>query len=258
MAKKDKKERGKKSGSQEALVPIGFTGSMLLPAAPADPLASPSPHMPTSPSAPEVPVIASELPAGMRPLASPLASALPGAVPPLATVGSTMGATVAGPSADQVLAHDAQRRLVDMAVEKETLSVRLEDAARQRTALEERIAELSATVADLRAERSGTETERSSLAAERDKLIAENQQLQDEILRLPEELEAVTKSRAFRIIKAAPILAVRKPLSTLLIVGAMGALANLWDFSNLARTLYLVVGGVVLLVSAIQFLARND
>ena len=86
----------------------------------------------------------------------------------------------------------------------------------------------------------------------------ENRELQDEILRLPVELEAVSKSRAFLIMKAAPILAIRKPLSTLLIVGAMGALANLWDFSNIARSIYLVVGSIVLLVSAIQFLARND
>lgn len=96
------------------------------------------------------------------------------------------------------------------------------------------------------------------MAAERDKLREQNQALQDQVLQLPAELEAVSKSRAFRIMNAAPILAIRKPLSTLLIVGAMGSIANLWDFSNVARTIYLVVGSLVLVVSAIQFLARND
>lgn len=242
MGKKDKKEPGRKEGKGSTMVPIGFTSTMTGPQAPAHVLTPADPLEP----------VGSLASASQR--AGTVHASLPGAVPPLAAVASP----AAGPVIDHAAVHDTQRRLVDLAVEKETLSVRLEDATRQRVILEEKVAELNAAMADLRSQRAGSDSERTALATERDKLLAENQQLQDEILRLPAELEAVTKSRAFRIMKAAPILAIRKPLSTLLIVGAMGALANLWDFSNVARTLYLVVGGIVLLVSAIQFLARND
>lgn len=243
MGKKDKVSKKHKSGVyavESSTVPIGFTSTM--------------PGTLSAPQAIGVPVpLASTVP----PLSAvPTTGVAPASGMAPASVGSS--SSMSAPSPDHALASDAQRRMVDLAVEKETLSVRLEDATRQRAALEAKVAELNAALADLRTQSTGSDQQLTSLVAERDKLLAENQQLQDEILRLPAELEAVTKSRAFRIIKAAPILAIRKPLSTLLIVGAMGALANLWDFSNLARTIYLVVGGIVLLVSAIQFLARND
>ncbi len=183
----------------------------------------------------------------------------PVATAPVATAPAPLTPAPLAPAVDYApLAAEAQRRVMDLAVEKETLTVRLEDAARQRADLEARLADLSATLTQLQAGRTGESTQIAELLAERDRLRAENQSLHDEVLRLPAELEVVTKSRAVRILQAAPILAIRKPLSTLLIIGAMGALANLWQFSPAASTIYLVVGCVVLAVSAIQFLARND
>lgn len=272
MGKKSKKKQAKHDAQGGMPMPIGFTSTMPI----AVPIATPSDTTPSDITQAKSTLSETALPAS-QPLGSlpPIqvagaqASAVPPfSVPPLAAVppSASPSSSVAGsfpdsesvPRAEQALVQDAQRRLVDLAVEKETLAVRLEDAARQRAELEARVAELSTLVADLRTDRSGSQDQLAAVISERDKLQQENRELQDEILRLPVELEAVSKSRAFRIMKAAPILAIRKPLSTLLIVGAMGALANLWDFSNIARTIYLVVGSIVLLVSAIQFLARND
>lgn len=268
MGKKSKKKQAKHDAQGGMPMPIGFTSTM--------PIAVPSDTTPSDITQAKSTLSETALPAS-QPLGSlpPIqvagaqASAVPpfsvpplAAVPPSASPSSSMAGSFPAsepvPSAEQALVQDAQRRLVDLAVEKETLAVRLEDAARQRAELEARVAELSTLVADLRTDRSGSQDQLAAVISERDKLQQENRELQDEILRLPVELEAVSKSRAFRIMKAAPILAIRKPLSTLLIVGAMGALANLWDFSNIARSIYLVVGSIVLLVSAIQFLARND
>lgn len=246
MGKKDKADKvSKKHRSgvyalEPSAVPIGFTSTM------PGTLTTPQPGGVPVPLASSVPPLSAVPTTGMAPTS--------GMAPASGGSSSSLGA----PSPEQALASETQRRMMDLAVEKETLSVRLEDATRQRAALETKVAELTAALADLRTQSTGSDQQLTSLVAERDKLLAENQRLNDDILNLPAELEAVTKSRAFKIMKAAPILAIRKPLSTLLIVGAMGALANLWDFSNLARTIYLVVGGIVLLVSAIQFLARND
>lgn len=246
MGKKDKagkvskKHRSGVYALEPSAVPIGFTSTM------PGTLTTPQPGGVPVPLASSVPPLSAVPTTGMAPTS--------GMAPASGGSSSSLGA----PSPEQALASETQRRMMDLAVEKETLSVRLEDATRQRAALETKVAELTAALADLRTQSTGSDQQLTSLVAERDKLLAENQRLNDDILNLPAELEAVTKSRAFKIMKAAPILAIRKPLSTLLIVGAMGALANLWDFSNLARTIYLVVGGIVLLVSAIQFLARND
>lgn len=269
MGKKSKKDRAGKAAQEAASNPIGFTSSM-----PIEGTAASGVPSNTTAAIPGTHSLAPQ-PLGSLPpiqVAGAQASAVPPfSVTPLAAVPTTSSASpsLAGtaappqagapaPSSEHVLAQEAQRRMVELAVEKETLSVRLEDAARQRAELEAKVAELGSIVADLRADRSGSQDQLAAAIAERDQLHQANRDLQDEILRLPAELEAVSKSRAFRIMKAAPILAIRKPLSTLLIVGAMGALANLWDFSNLARSIYLVVGSVVLLVSAIQFLSRND
>jgi len=252
MGKKDKagkvskKHRSGVYALKPSAVPIGFTSTM------PGTLTTPQPGGVPVPLASSVPPLSAVPTTGVAP-ASGMAPTS-GMAPASGGSSSSLGA----PSPEQALASETQRRMMDLAVEKETLSVRLEDATRQRAALETKVAELTAALADLRTQSTGSDQQLTSLVAERDKLLAENQRLNDDILNLPAELEAVTKSRAFKIMKAAPILAIRKPLSTLLIVGAMGALANLWDFSNLARTIYLVVGGIVLLVSAIQFLARND
>ena len=277
MGKKSKKKQAKHDAQGGMPMPIGFTSTMPI----TMPIAVPSDTTPSDATPSDITQAKSTLSETALPASQPLgslppiqvagaqASAVPpfsvpplAAVPPSASPSSSMAGSFPAsepvPSAEQALVQDAQRRLVDLAVEKETLAVRLEDAARQRAELEARVAELSTLVADLRTDRSGSQDQLAAVISERDKLQQENRELQDEILRLPVELEAVSKSRAFRIMKAAPILAIRKPLSTLLIVGAMGALANLWDFSNIARSIYLVVGSIVLLVSAIQFLARND
>lgn len=181
--------------------------------------------------------------------ASPVASAGPVAsvAPILPAAAQPAPAASNGPT----ISPETERRLLDLSVERETMAVRLEEAMRVRSELEARIAELTEV-------RVGADHQLSDLATQVEALRKENAELQDEVLRLPAELETVTKSSAFRIIKSAPVLAIRRPLSTLLIVGAMGALANLWTFSPVASTVYLSVGSLVLLVSAVQFLARND
>jgi hypothetical protein len=251
MSKHDKKgtSGGKSTGKdgRGAGIPIGFTATMPIAPAPgaheAVPLQPPSGAIPLVTVAPlgGLASIAGQPPlVGQAPLSAVPAPADPRALP------------------DSPINQETQRRLVDLSVERETLTVRLEDAARQRADLESRVSELTATIAELKAGRSGMDQQFADLIAERDRLREENQGLQDEVLRLPAELEAVSKSRAFRIMNATPILAIRKPLSTLLIVGAMGSIASLWDFSNVARTIYMAVGTLVLVVSAIQFLARHD
>jgi len=164
-----------------------------------------------------------------------------------------------------VIPEDVQRRLVDLSVERETLVVRLEEATRGRADLEARLVELQARLTDLQARQDEIGTARShadaavaTLTSERDTLARQVSDLQDEVLRLPEELKALQNSRAFKIMKAGPFLAMRQPLSTLLIVAGMGVATGLWNFTPLADSIYVGVGALVLLVSAIQFWARND
>ncbi len=195
------------------------------------------------------PVVTDRIPLVATVTASPTATTAPIAsvapiIPTAAPVGSLAGN---GPT----ISPETERRLLDLSVEKETMAVRLEEAVRVRSELEARIAELTQV-------RAGADHQLSDLASQVEALRKENAELEDEILRLPAELETVTKSSIFRIIKSAPVLAIRRPLSTLLIVGAMGSLANLWTFSPVASTVYLSVGSLVLLVSAVQFIARND
>ena len=195
------------------------------------------------------PGLADRVPPAVPITASPIASEVPFAsvaanLPTGAPVGSLTGN---GPT----ISPETERRLLDLSVERETMAVRLEEAVRVRSELETRVAELTQA-------RAGADQQLTDLASQVEALRKENSELEDEILRLPAELETVTKSSAFRIIKSAPVLAIRRPLSTLLIVGAMGALANLWTFSPVASTVYLSVGALVLLVSAVQFIARND
>jgi len=251
MSKHDKKDRsGGKAGGKEgrgAGIPMGFTGAM--------PITQPQAEPTLAPLSGHIPLTSQAASTGQGVFSGAAPSAQASAVPPLSALPAPADIRALPESA---LSQETQRRLVDLSVERETLSVRLEDAARQRDDLQVRVADLTATIAQLKAGSSAQDQQLASMAAERDTLREQNQALQDQVLQLPAELEAVSKSRAFRIMNAAPILAIRKPLSTLLIVGAMGSIANLWDFSNVARTIYLVVGSLVLVVSAIQFLARND
>ena len=94
--------------------------------------------------------------------------------------------------------------------------------------------------------------------ADRDDRRRQRDELRDEVLELPEELEVITNSRAFRIMKSGPLLAMHQPLSTLLIISSMGLLTNLWSFTPMATSIYIGVGSVVLLISALQFWASND
>ena len=94
--------------------------------------------------------------------------------------------------------------------------------------------------------------------AERDALRLERDELRSEVLRLPEELAAVANSRAFRVISAAPFLAMRQPLSTMLVIGGMGLLTNIWSFTPVASALYIGVGAIVLAATAVQFWASHD
>jgi len=144
-----------------------------------------------------------------------------------------------------------QQRLVDLSIERETMAVRLEEVQRQRTELEARMTELAATRGEM-------ERQLAELQADRERLAKQNKDLEDQVLRLPEELAAVTNSRAFKILKAGPIMAMRQPLSTLLIIAGMGELTNLWSFSGLGSSVYIGVAAVVLVVTAIQFWASHD
>ena len=98
----------------------------------------------------------------------------------------------------------------------------------------------------------------AEIVADRDDLRSQRDRLRDEVLELPEELAAISNSRAFKIMKAGPLLAMRQPLSTLLIVSSLGLLTNLWTFTPVATSLYIGVGSVVLFVSALQFWASHD
>ena len=102
------------------------------------------------------------------------------------------------------------------------------------------------------------EEQLAEIVADRDDLRRQRDELRDEVLELPEELEVITNSRAFRIMKSGPLLAMRQPLSTLLIISSMGLLTNLWSFTPMATSIYIGVGSVVLLISALQFWASND
>jgi two-component system sensor histidine kinase RegB len=94
--------------------------------------------------------------------------------------------------------------------------------------------------------------------ADRDDLRRQRDELRDEALELPQELEVIANSRAFRIMKSGPLLAMRQPLSTLLIISSMGLLTNIWSFTPMATSIYIGVGSVVLVISALQFWASND
>jgi hypothetical protein len=102
------------------------------------------------------------------------------------------------------------------------------------------------------------ERQLAEIMADRDDLREQRDKLRDEVLELPEELAAISNSRAFKIMKAGPLLAMRQPLSTLLVVSSMGLLTNLWTFTPVATSLYIGVGAVVLVVSALQFWASHD
>ena len=102
------------------------------------------------------------------------------------------------------------------------------------------------------------EKQLAEIMADRDDLREQRDKLRDEVLELPEELAAISNSRAFKIMKAGPLLAMRQPLSTLLVVSSMGLLTNLWTFTPVATSLYIGVGAVVLVVSALQFWAGHD
>ncbi len=102
------------------------------------------------------------------------------------------------------------------------------------------------------------EQQLAEIVADRDDLRRQRDELRDEVLELPEELEAIANSRAFRIMKSGPLLAMRQPLSTLLVISSIGLLTNLWSFTPMATSIYIGVGSVVLLISALQFWASND
>jgi uncharacterized coiled-coil protein SlyX len=206
----------------------------------------------TGPSVASAPVAVNPMPLG-----TPSTPAVP-AEHSSGQVSMPAPAVPAAPAVAPAIPEDVQRRLLELAVERETMSVRLEDALRSRADLEARLADLESRHAEVGVSRQQADQELSALTAERDRLAAQVGQLQDEVLRLPEEFQALQNSRAFKIMRAGPFLAMRQPLSTLLIIAGMGVATNLWSLSALASSIYVGVGGVVLLVSAIQFWARND
>jgi hypothetical protein len=189
----------------------------------------------------------SVVPAGYAPGAYPAAGYGPAVPEPSPTPAASSAWVEPTPAASM----DQAQRLVDLSVERETMAVRLEEAQRQRTDLESRVNELAAGRADL-------ERQLAQLQAEREQLSRQNKELEDEVLRLPEELAAVSNSRAFKILKAGPFMAMRQPLSTLLIIAGMGELTNLWSFSGLGSSVYIGVAAVVLVVTAVQFWASHD
>lgn len=198
--------------------------------------------------------------ASVTPLGGPM-SMVPGGygpavseVPPSVGVGWAESAVVpAVPTVPTVptIPDQTQQRLVDLSIERETMAVRLEEVQRQRAELEARMSELAAT-------RSEMERQVAELQADRERLAKQNKDLEDQVLRLPDELAAVSNSRAFKILKAGPFMAMRQPLSTLLIIAGMGELTNLWSFSGLGSSVYIGVAAVVLVVTAVQFWASHD
>jgi len=114
------------------------------------------------------------------------------------------------------------------------------------------------TVVEAESRLSELEEQLAEIAADRDDLRRQRDELRDEVLELPQELEVIANSRAFRIMKSGPLLAMRQPLSTLLIISSMGLLTNLWSFTPMATSIYIGVGSVVLVISALQFWASND
>ena len=195
--------------------------------------------------------------ASVTPLGGPM-SMVPGGygpavseVPPSVGVGWAESVTAPAVPAAPAVPDQTQQRLVDLSIERETMAVRLEEVQRQRTELEARMSELAATRVDM-------ERQVAELQADRERLAKQNKDLEDQVLRLPEELAAVTNSRAFKILKAGPFMAMRQPLSTLLIIAGMGELTNLWSFSGLGSSVYIGVAAVVLVVTAIQFWASHD
>ena len=124
-------------------------------------------------------------------------------------------------------------------------------------AVAEPVAVTTAAV-DPQARLEALEQQLAEIMADRDDLREQRDKLRDEVLELPEELAMISNSRAFKIMKAGPLLAMRQPLSTLLVVSSMGLLTNLWTFTPVATSLYIGVGSVVLLVSALQFWASHD
>ena len=195
--------------------------------------------------------------ASVTPLGGPM-SMVPGGygpavseVPPSVGVGWAESVTAPVVPAVPAVPDQTQQRLVDLSIERETMAVRLEEVQRQRTELEARMTELAATRGEM-------ERQLAELQADRERLAKKNKDLEDQVLRLPEELAAVTNSRAFKILKAGPIMAMRQPLSTLLIIAGMGELTTLWSFSGLGSSVYIGVAAVVLVVTAIQFWASHD
>ena len=114
------------------------------------------------------------------------------------------------------------------------------------------------TGGDAQARLAALEEQLAAIVADRDDLRRQRDELRDEVLELPQELEVIANSRAFRIMKSGPLLAMRQPLSTLLVIGSMGLLTNLWSFTPMATSIYIGVGSVVLVISALQFWASND
>ncbi len=114
------------------------------------------------------------------------------------------------------------------------------------------------TAGDPQARLAALEEQLAEIVADRDDLRRQRDELRDEALELPQELEVIANSRAFRIMKSGPLLAMRQPLSTLLIISSMGLLTNIWSFTPMATSIYIGVGSVVLVISALQFWASND
>lgn len=114
------------------------------------------------------------------------------------------------------------------------------------------------TGGDAQARLAVLEQQLAEIVADRDDLRRQRDELRDEVLELPEELNAIANSRTFRIMKSGPLLAMRQPLSTLLVVSSIGVLTNLWSFTPTATSIYVGVGCVVLVISALQFWSSND
>ncbi|MFM8352068.1 MAG: hypothetical protein ACKN9D_13510 [Actinomycetales bacterium] len=192
--------------------------------------------------------------ASVTPLGGPMTMVSGGYGPAVSEVPPTVGTgwAEALPAPSPPAPQDpTQQRLVDLSIERETMAVRLEEVQRQRADLEARMTEVATTRAEM-------ERQLAELQADRERLAKQNKELEDQVLRLPDELAAVTNSRAFKILKAGPFMAMRQPLSTLLIIAGMGELTNLWSFSGLGSSVYIGVAAVVLVVTAVQFWASHD
>ena len=88
-------------------------------------------------------------------------------------------------------------------------------------------------------------------------LLIQRNEFRNEVSRLREEQAEQLEHRP-RIFKGAPFLAMRKPLSTLLIVVAIGIQTKVLAINETASYIYIGVGALVLLVTAIQFWRNYD